>query len=431
MKKRILAYFFIMCFFCLSILKVVFGQSLARQVFDNEDYEELFKRPEIIKVLPDALRTFREVGMNLSFRNNFLANPRFLFGINDDIDDDFPADDFTDEFISLLTVDNALRSLFWDEQFYEVLTNRDEINELITLIERIKLPPAMLVIKDGDNQPGNPNTILPKPLKIEVQDINENSLANIEVIFTVTKGNGTLSVEKVSTNGNGQAEVILTLGPNEGITQVEARVKDTDITQTFTAAAIQAGTTVPIVYITPPTDKSIFNVGDEFTLNLNFVNVEGVTSFKATVQFDSSTLGFFDRPDVNEVVIEGKISKDGVPDNAQLKFKVKTIDSSTITLSEVILYDDGNNPLPAPSVLNRDVVSTPTRTDTSEDINGDGIVNISDLILIANVFGVEGKDNEGNYHPEDVNKDEDVNILDLVLVASMFGAKCPVLLFVH
>ena len=47
-----------------------------------------------------------------------------------------------------------------------------------------------------------------------------------------------------------------------------------------------------------------------------------------------------------------------------------------------------------------------------EDVNNDGIVNIQDLVVVANAFG-EAK--------PDLNGDGVVNILDLVVVASAFG----------
>ena len=49
------------------------------------------------------------------------------------------------------------------------------------------------------------------------------------------------------------------------------------------------------------------------------------------------------------------------------------------------------------------------------DVNGDGIVNIQDLVLVASNFGETG-DNAA-----DVNKDGMINIMDLVLVAGAFG----------
>ena len=50
------------------------------------------------------------------------------------------------------------------------------------------------------------------------------------------------------------------------------------------------------------------------------------------------------------------------------------------------------------------------------DVNGDGVVNIQDLVLVSGQFGKTGE------HGADVNGDGVVNIQDLVLVAGAFGA---------
>ena len=51
------------------------------------------------------------------------------------------------------------------------------------------------------------------------------------------------------------------------------------------------------------------------------------------------------------------------------------------------------------------------------DINNDGIVDIQDLLLVANNFNVASPE-----PPKvDVNKDEHVDIIDLLLVVSHFG----------
>ena len=56
------------------------------------------------------------------------------------------------------------------------------------------------------------------------------------------------------------------------------------------------------------------------------------------------------------------------------------------------------------------------REDINGDINGDGVVNIQDLTLVAAQFGQMGED-----IPVDINGDGVVNIQDLVLVAGAFG----------
>ena len=53
--------------------------------------------------------------------------------------------------------------------------------------------------------------------------------------------------------------------------------------------------------------------------------------------------------------------------------------------------------------------------DTNGDINGDGSVNVLDLVVIASELGSEGQD-----LTTDVNRDGAVNVLDLILVAGMF-----------
>ena len=53
---------------------------------------------------------------------------------------------------------------------------------------------------------------------------------------------------------------------------------------------------------------------------------------------------------------------------------------------------------------------------TPWDANGDGVVNVIDLLTVASAFGTSGADLVG-----DVNGDGAINIVDLVTVASHFG----------
>ena len=63
------------------------------------------------------------------------------------------------------------------------------------------------------------------------------------------------------------------------------------------------------------------------------------------------------------------------------------------------------------------VISDTEPPPITTDVNGDGIANILDLVLVASAFGSEGPD-----LPTDVNGDEVVNTLDLVWVADALGA---------
>ena len=58
-----------------------------------------------------------------------------------------------------------------------------------------------------------------------------------------------------------------------------------------------------------------------------------------------------------------------------------------------------------------------------EDVNNDGVVNILDLVIVANAFG-QPADRHSEQNP-DVNRDGKVNVLDLVQVANGLGKSAP------
>ena len=65
--------------------------------------------------------------------------------------------------------------------------------------------------------------------------------------------------------------------------------------------------------------------------------------------------------------------------------------------------------------LSQSTLSQTTPVTIKKDVNGDGVVDIIDLVLVANAFGTKGNDDK------DVNGDGVVDIIDLVLVANAFG----------
>ena len=65
-------------------------------------------------------------------------------------------------------------------------------------------------------------------------------------------------------------------------------------------------------------------------------------------------------------------------------------------------------------------VNTPTPEVVLEDINKDGTVNISDVVLVAKAFGTTS--GSINYDPlADINKDGAVNMADAIAIAGKFG----------
>ena len=80
--------------------------------------------------------------------------------------------------------------------------------------------PQTIVKISGDDQQGATNEPLPNPLIVEVRDQQGAPLQDVQVAFTVARGDGTLTVDNTTTDANGRAQSTLTLGPNPGTNMV-------------------------------------------------------------------------------------------------------------------------------------------------------------------------------------------------------------------
>ncbi len=188
-------------------------------------------------------------------------------------------------------------------------------------------------------------------------------------------------------------------------------------------------TTDAIVRISPASVASPA-VGEQLEISLNITDGEAVAGYQASVQFDTTTLryvsgvngdflpagAFFVQPVVegnliklNAASLAGESSGDGTL--ATLTFEVIAVKASTLTLTDVLLTDTEGIAY-VPSVENAEITES---TSLKGDVNGDGIVNIQDLVLVASNLGKTGQ------NAADVNGDGVVNIQDLVLVAGALG----------
>ena len=105
----------------------------------------------------------------------------------------------------------------------------------ILIDETLNLITPGLSKVSGDNQSGVPGAFIANPLVIEVRDENGSVLEGISVTFTVTAGNGTLSVTRATTDKNGAVQSTLTLGPNLGTNTVSVSASGIEGTVTFNA----------------------------------------------------------------------------------------------------------------------------------------------------------------------------------------------------
>ena len=97
--------------------------------------------------------------------------------------------------------------------------------KLWDLSKRTQPRPQTLVKISGDDQQGVTNEPLANPLIVEVRDQHGAPLQDVPVTFTVIRGDGTLTVGSTTTDANGRAHSVLTLGPDPGTNIVLASVE--------------------------------------------------------------------------------------------------------------------------------------------------------------------------------------------------------------
>ena len=188
-------------------------------------------------------------------------------------------------------------------------------------------------------------------------------------------------------------------------------------------------------------------IGEKLTFNLDIANGENVAGYQATVLFDPSVLryvesangdyfpvdAFFVDPifddyiwlrdtfveDTNRVTIAGNTlagAGNGDGTLATLTFEVYDHKPATVTLSEVYLVDSDGRQWDVTTQNGEVIKPQELPQKIFGDINSDGVVNIVDLVIVGDHFGLRGQSST------DVNGDHLVDIVDLVLVANAIGA---------
>lgn len=101
-------------------------------------------------------------------------------------------------------------------------------------------PPAALAVVSGSAQEGQSGEALATPLTVKVTDQKGLAVSKAVVTFNVTGGGGTLSQRTDTTDTEGTASTIWTMGPELGEGRVEARVTGLTAPAVFTAI-VKAG----------------------------------------------------------------------------------------------------------------------------------------------------------------------------------------------
>ena len=227
---------------------------------------------------------------------------------------------------------------------------------------------------------------------------------------------------------NKDTKLILTFGPT-GIQNYNGPALIAELPVPVSAAAETITTSDTTISISPSRVQSPA-IREQLTFSLDIIGGKSVAGYQASVQFDTSVLRYVSSANGDylptgaffvEPVVEGNLVKlnaaslagesNGNGTLATLTFEVIVVKASTLKLSDVLLSNNAGESS-RPQVEHAQITEP---TGLKGDVNGDGIVNIQDLVLVASNLGQSGQ------NTVDVNGDGQVNIQDLVLVAGALG----------
>ena len=328
--------------------------------------------------------------------------------------------------ITLNTVDGRL---YWTELSGRIRRVNLDGTNVETLISDLETPYGIAVVDDKvywaeevDENSG----------KIQRANLNGTNIETLATVYgipfdisidTATDkiywANSLRGIQRTDLNG-GEVEAVVS-----GITVPVGFVLVPGVQPTTPPIA----TTNATVSISPASVASPA-IGEQLEFSLNIADGKAVAGYQATVQFDDTALryvsgvngdflptgAFFTEPTVkgnfvqlNAASLAGESNGDGTL--ATLTFEVVGTKASALTLSNVLLSNSAGE------------IFVP-RVENASDVNGDGTVNIADLVLVASNLDMTGENDA------DVNGDGVVDVADLVLVAGAIrnSAAAPSLL---
>ncbi len=178
---------------------------------------------------------------------------------------------------------------------------------------------------------------------------------------------------------------------------------------TFEKADVVVPATSAVVSVTPASVLSPA-IGEQFTFNFDIAGGQNIANYRLTWEYDDTAFRSISSS-VGDYLADGVGNGDGTLFTRT--FRVREVKASTVSVSGHLVDTNGIAYIPT-------FVSAEILEPIFGDVNRDGIVDISDLVLVGSSFGQQVSRGSGN--PADVNEDGIVNIVDLVKVAGVISA---------
>ena len=149
-------------------------------------------------------------------------------------------------------------------------------------------------------------------------------------------------------------------------------------------------------------------IRQQLVFNVDIAGGQNVAGYQLAWEFDSTALKYISGSK-GDYLAGGVGNGDGTLTTGT--FVVNTVKASTVSVSGYLIRSNGVRY--TPTFEGAEVIAP-----LLGDVNRDGVVNISDLVLVGSSF-TQGIGTGGN--PADVNESSVVDIVDLVLVAGAFS----------
>jgi hypothetical protein len=250
--------------------------------------------------------------------------------------------------------------------------------------------------------------------------------------------NGSYTVANITLQVVGTGECPLHFTVSKLADPSSSPISHTTVDGSFSNLPPPPAPTPALLYVNPAkTANTSLTPSNNFTININIINASGLSGIEFNLGFNATALhansvvnGSFLPSSVKPVTqinntagflkfnvsLSTPLSGNGTVAVIQLQVEASKVGNSTLHLYGVVLVNSTGQSLLF-TTADGSFTNVPA---LFADVNGDGIVDISDALLAAKAFG--STPTSSNWNPAaDLNGDGVVDIFDIVILCRNFG----------